>query len=174
MRHLGRRQMRRYAAKTSTDRFYVKMEYLHERRRNDDRNNRARNAVRNPGPYGNNRDRKKTYAQRGWVERLRMHRKSFPLRDEIGGNAIEVQPQQITHFRRENDKRNAACEADSDGIWDELQQLPETENAHKNEQYSRKHRRYRKPVVPILLNNAVNDDDERAGRSSDLHTASAE
>src|SRR5436189_3971077 len=92
-----------------------------------------------------------------------------PLFDEIGRKLFDSQAKEIIHLRRKNDQRDTGCEPDDHRIWDEFEQRPHSREAHNHEQYAGDKGCNDEPFVTVFLDDAVNDHDESAGRSTDLN-----
>ena len=87
---------------------------------------------------------------------------------------MDVQSEKVLNLGRENNQSDAAREPDSEWIGDELQQRSQPGKTHNDEKKARHGSRHREPIITVLLNDAVNDDDECSRRTSDLHPAASE
>lgn len=93
---------------------------------------------------------------------------------EIRRYLRHLQPEEILDLPGKDDQRDAGREANGNGVRDVLDNGTEPHHPHYNEEEAGKQGRHGEPVVPVLLDNAVNDDDEGASRPTDLHAASTE
>lgn len=88
--------------------------------------------------------------------------------------AAEVEAEDVGHLRGEDGHGNTAREAHDDGIGDELDDRTQPEEPHEQEQHAAHERCHQKSRLAVLLDDAVNDDDEGAGRAANLDAAAAQ
>ena len=94
--------------------------------------------------------------------------------EEIGRHAGHLQTQKVLDLRQRNQHRDAVGKADHHGNGNEADQRAELEQAHQK-QHDARHRGGDDQVgQAVALHDAVDDDDEGAGRPADLHRTAAE
>lgn len=76
----------------------------------------------------------------------------------------EIHPEQVCDLRRENRQGDAGCEPHHDGIGNEPDDGTEFEQPHRNQQHAGHERRNQQPRFAVLLDDAVDNDDEGARR----------
>lgn len=110
------------------------------------------------------------------VDRTEMAEIEHPLADEIPrhGFPAEIHPEQVCDLRRENRQGDAGCEPHHDGIGNEPDDGAEFEQPHRDQQHAGHERRNQQPRFAVLLDDAVDDDDEGTRRAADLYPASAQ
>lgn len=69
---------------------------------------------------------------------------------------------------------DAGCEPHHDGIGNEPDDGAEFEQPHRDQQHAGHERRNQQPRFAVLLDDAVDDDDEGTRRAADLYPASAQ
>ncbi len=92
-----------------------------------------------------------------------------PLLEEVRRHLAHPEPEQILHLAREDDDGDAARESDHDRMRDELDDGAELHGPEDDEEYAGHDRGDEQPIDSELLDDAVDDDDERARRAADLH-----
>lgn len=98
----------------------------------------------------------------------------LPLLDEIRGHRAHLQSEKVLHLTGEDDHRDPRCEACDDGIGNELDQRTHARQPEDHEDGAGDQRADDKSFVAVLCDDAVDDDHERAGGTTDLHAAAAE
>ena len=146
------------------------------RRQHDDGHQRPRNTAREPGCEDNQQNAAQPHGQVCPVDRTEMAEIEHPLADEIPrhGFPAEIHPEQVCDLRRENRQGDAGCEPHHDGIRNEPDDGTEFEQPHRNQQHAGHERRNQQPRFAVLLDDAVDNDDEGARRAADLYPASAQ
>ena len=96
-----------------------------------------------------------------------------PFRNECGRKASHLEPEKILDLTREDDDRDSTRESNDHRMWYELDRCAEAGDAEHDEYDPRHQRGDDEPVDTEALDDTVDDDDERAGRSSDLNSGSA-
>ena len=94
--------------------------------------------------------------------------------DKIRRHTLYIHTKEVVHLRRENGQRNTCREAHDHRIRHKLNDTAQFEHTHENEHDTRHDRGDEQACEPVLLNNAINDDNERARRTANLHLATAE
>ena len=97
-----------------------------------------------------------------------------PLGEKFRRHGAHLQAEEIFDLAREDDDGDPAREAGDHRMRDELDRAAELRESHDDEQHASHQRRHREPVDAVLLHDAVDDHDERAGRSADLNARAAE
>ncbi len=98
----------------------------------------------------------------------------LPLPDEIRRNRAHLKSQQVLHLAGEDDQGDAGGESESDRVWDELDGPAESGESHDDKDDARHQSRDPQSVEPVLLDDSVDNHDEGAGRSPDLHPGAAQ
>lgn len=83
-------------------------------------------------------------------------------------------PQQVGNLGGEDRQGDAGGESHHDRIGDELDDRAEAEEAHQNQQHAGHEGRHQQPGLAVLLDDAIDDDDEGPRRAADLHAAAAQ
>ena len=99
-----------------------------------------------------------------------------PFADEVARHRLvpELQSEDIRHLCGEDGDGDAAREAHDDGVGDELDDRPQPEDAQHDEDDARHQCGGDEARLAILLDDAVDNDDERARRSAYLHLAATQ
>ena len=100
-----------------------------------------------------------------------------PLGNEVPGkSAFDGQSEEVFDLRGEDGDGDTAREAHDDGVWDKLDDGSQTARTEEDEEKSRQHGCNHEPRKSErgVADDAVDDDNERSGRSADLHAAAAE
>ena len=98
----------------------------------------------------------------------------FHFFGEFGGNIIDGEAEEIFDLRAEDDDRDAAGETGGDGIGDELDHRAEARETH-DEEHDAGHSGADDEILnAVLRDGGVNDANESAGGSADLHAGTAE
>ena len=166
--------MIRHAAKTTANGFDRKMQQAHQRREQQDRDQRAGHATGHAGPYENNGQGHRAHGQGNAIDAAGMFGVGDDFFVKFSGRRRHRQSKEITNLGGENQDRDPAGEANRDRIRDELDDLAEFEKTHDHQQRARQHRGDGQPAVAELLNRVVDQHDEGARWTADLHTAPAE
>jgi hypothetical protein len=85
-----------------------------------------------------------------------------------------LQTEEVAQLRGQDDERDPGGEPNRHRIRYVLNDRPQARDAHDDQQHAGHEGRDGEPVVPEALDNAVDDDDERAGGAADLHAAAGE
>ena len=96
-----------------------------------------------------------------------------PLVDEISRHVRQAQTEEIVHLRAEDRQRDTCREANNNRVWHELDHRSQLRQTHRDQQDSRHHRRDHQTAQTVLLDDAVDDHDERTRRATDLHLTTA-
>ncbi len=141
----------------------------------DDGNERTRNLFREPGSNGDDKDTYDTYKCIPPVDCIEVLEINYPFSYKVSRNllASERQSEDIGNLRGEDGDGDTACETYDDGIRDKLDDGSQLEHSQQDKQYACHQCGDNQPRFTILLDDAINDDDERTGRSSNLHLASS-
>ena len=99
-----------------------------------------------------------------------------PLSDEIARNllASKLKTEDIGNLCGKNSQGNPAGKPYDDRIRDELDNGTQLEYPQQDEEYTCHESSHGQPADAILLNDAIDDDDERTRRSANLYLASAQ
>ena len=107
------------------------------------------------------------------LERSHELRTCFRVDDRhpVFANNSLLQSENIAHLCREDGQGYTCCEADDDGIRDELDDCAELEHTHEDEEHTGKDggNGETKQTVFRIGDNAIDDDDEGTGRTTDLN-----
>ncbi len=112
--------------------------------------------------------------ERKRLPRVEVCEVGFPLAEEVSGDLIYRQSEDVLDLSREYRHCNTRSESHDDGIRYEADDRPETQKSHQQQHQACHERRDRKPVDTMLSDDTVDDDDECSGRASDLHFATTE
>ena len=96
------------------------------------------------------------------------------LREEVGRHLADLQAEQVLQLRQRDQHRDAVGEADDDRHRDVAHQRAELEQPDHEQQHAGQRGRDQQVGQPVALDDAVDDDDEGAGRPADLHPRAAE
>ena len=88
--------------------------------------------------------------------------------------SAEIQSEYIRNLGGEDSNGDTACKAYDNRIGDKLNDCPQFEYSQKNEDDTRHQCGDNQPGLSVLLDNAVDNDDERTGRAADLNFAAAQ
>ena len=94
--------------------------------------------------------------------------------EELRGDLVDAQPQEVADLSEEDQHRDAVGEAHDDGLRHELDQAPEPEEAHGHEHGPRHQRADHQVGEAVTVDDAVDDDDEGAGGAAHRHPGAAE
>ena len=99
---------------------------------------------------------------------------NHPFSYKVSRNFLssERQPENVGNLRGEDGDGNTACKTYDDGIGDKLNDSSQLKNSQQNKQYACHQCGDNKPRFTVLLDDAIDNDDERTGRSSNLYLAS--
>ena len=89
--------------------------------------------------------------------------------DEIGRQVCNLQPRKILDLRRGDDDRNACRKSGDNRVGHELDHLPQPRIPRNHQNDARHECGQQQPVIAVLHDHAVNDDDEGTGGAADLH-----
>ena len=125
-------------------------------------------------PGHHDRKRCRGHAQRPGVQGVQMRPQRPQNAEEIARHLGDVQAQEILHLRQPDQHRDAIGEADDDRHGDEAHQRAQLEQPHQKKQHARERGGNDQVAHAVALDDAVDDDDERARRPANLHPAAAE
>ena len=93
---------------------------------------------------------------------------NHPFSYKVSRNFLssERQPENVGNLRSEDGDGNTACKTYDDGIGDKLNDSSQLEHSQQDEQYACHQCGDNKPRFTVLLDDAIDNDDERTGRSS--------
>ena len=94
-----------------------------------------------------------------------------PFIDEIGRNTLNIHTEKVVHLGRKNGERNTRRETYDNRIWNKLDDITQFEYTHEDEQYTRHDRGDEQAREAMLLDDTIDNDDEGAGRTTNLHLA---
>ena len=97
----------------------------------------------------------------------------YPFINEVRRHVRQPQTEEIVHLRTEDRQRDTCRKTYYHRVRHELNHRSQMRHAHHNQQYTRHDGSYRQPRQTVLLNNAVDNNNERTGRSAYLHLAAA-
>ena len=99
-----------------------------------------------------------------------------PLPGEIARDGLtpEIEPQKVGDLRGEDRHGNTAREAHDDRIGDEFDDRAQPAESHDQQQHAAHECGDEQPGLAVLLDDAVDNDDEGARRASDLYAAAAQ
>src|SRR5258705_3769277 len=100
-----------------------------------------------------------------------MPAKGNPLVKKIRRNRVHLQTEKILDLRRENNERYTACESYDYGIRNEFDCGAKSGKTHNHKDDTGHDRRDNQSIHPIGLNNAKDNNNERAGRPANLYFA---
>lgn len=109
------------------------------------------------------------------VDGIEMTEINQPFPDEVSRNFLsaEIQSEYIRNLGGEDSNGDTACKAYDNRIGDKLNDCPQFEYSQKNEDDTRHQCGDNQPGLSVLLDNAVDNDDERTGRAADLNFTSS-
>ena len=97
-----------------------------------------------------------------------------PFVDEVRRHIGQSETEEIIHLGREDRDCNTGSETDDNGVGHELNHRPETRKTHEDKQYTRHHGSDHQTGQTVLLDDTVDDNDEGACGTTDLHLTSTE
>ena len=174
-RRLERGQCLRDAAEAAADRFHGEIEQRDGHRTRDEYQHRPRHA-RGPALWPCKQGGEGGHAQRHGrpLHRVEVFGQGADLREKFGGQRPGLQAEKILDLRQEDQHRDAVGEADDDGQRNELDQHAQPEDAHRQQDAAGHEGADEQVRHAVLRDDAVDDDDEGAGRAADLHARAAE
>ena len=93
---------------------------------------------------------------------------------EIRRQVRDVEPEQILQLAGRDDHGDAHGEAVDHRFRNELDEVARSQHARNEQDHAGHQRRKHQPVIAMMRNHAVDDDNEGAGRPADLDAAAAE
>jgi hypothetical protein len=93
--------------------------------------------------------------------------------EKLGGQVVDLQPEEILDLGEEDDHSDAVGEADDDCDRDEADQLPHASQAHGEQEDAGEHGGAHQVGKAVDGDDAVDDGNEGAGRAADLHPGAA-
>ena len=113
--------------------------------------------------------------QHGPIHRGDVSEIAHPFIDKTRGDgARNVQSQKVFDLRGEDGEGDARGEPHHDGIGNELDHAAQAEHPEQHQEDAGHDRGHQQPRQAETLHHSVDDDDESAGGSADLHAASAQ
>ena len=97
---------------------------------------------------------------------------AHPFVNKIGRNTLDIHTEKVVHLGRKNGERNTRRETYDNRIWNKLDDITQFEYTHEDEQYTRHDRGDEQTREAMLLNDTVDNDNEGAGRTTNLYLAS--
>ena len=89
--------------------------------------------------------------------------------EELGGQVVDLQAEEILDLGEEDDDGDAVGEADHHRHRDEADELPHARDAHRQQEDASQYRRPHQVGETVHGDDAIDDGDEGAGRAADLH-----
>ena len=96
-----------------------------------------------------------------------------PFINEVRRHIRQPQTEEIIHLGAEDRQRYTCRKTHNHRVRHELNDRSQMRHTHHNQQYTRHDGGYCQPRQTVFLNNAVDNHDERSGRSANLHFAAA-
>ena len=93
----------------------------------------------------------------------------YPFFNEVAGYVLHRQAQQVLNLSGKNRQRNTARETDDNGIRDVLDDCSQVQHAKHDEEHTSHQRGNGQPLEAVLLDNTINNNNERARRTTNLH-----
>ena len=140
----------------------------------DDGQERAGNLAGELGREGDDGHASHAHACGPQVKAAEMPRVGYPLFDEVGRHFADGQPEKVFHLGGEDGHGDAAGEAHHDGVGDVFDDGAQVEHAEENQEHAGQDGGHEQARFAVLLDDAIDDNDERACRPADLHPAAAE
>ena len=84
------------------------------------------------------------------------------------GDLVDFQSEEILDLRAGDDDCNTVGETNDDGAGDKLNRRTQAGGAQDQEQYASQQGTHEQPIHTVFRDNAINDDDECAGWTTDL------
>ena len=97
-----------------------------------------------------------------------------PLLDEVGRHALHRQSEEILDLRGEDGQGDTRGEAHNDGIRDVLDNSTQMEHAEHDKEDTRHERGNGKALEAVLLDDTINNNNERARGTTNLHFGASE
>ncbi len=144
------------------------MKLLRQNRGDDERDERRRHASAHLRKQEYCQQREHCEQHGPCIRRVDVGDESSPLLDERRRHVSHAQSQEVLDLAREDYHRDAARESHYDGVRNELDRRPELRDSHHDQDYPRHEGRDYQSIDAVLLDDAVDDDDERPGRAADL------
>jgi hypothetical protein len=150
------------------------LEQRDRRRREDERDDRARHPGHHAGDEQRGGERGAGQPNRDAIRgRERISDDGEP-RQKVGRHDLDRQAEQVFDLRRGDEHGDAVGEADHHGTGDELHRPPQSRQGEDDEQEARQQGDRPQPRNAVLTNDGRDDYDERARRASDLHSRAAQ
>ena len=150
---------------------------VHAHRHQHNGQQRAGNFFAHLGREGYDDNAEHAHEGRYPVNGFKMLKVEHPLRQEVARHfPLNRQSEEVLDLCGENGDGNTARKAHHDGVRDELDDGAELARTEQNEEHAGHHRGNHQPRQSELgvTHNAVDNDDEGARRSANLHPASAQ
>ena len=139
-----------------------------------DSHQRTRHLLRDLRSEDDDEQAQQTHTQRPEINMAEVLEITNPFMYEVSRHILDAQAEQIVHLRGEDRQRDTARETHDHRVRDELDDATQVEETHENQQDTRHDRGDSQTTQAILLDDAIDDHDERTRRSTDLHLRSAE
>lgn len=154
----------------------VGLHYPYGNRDNDNRDEGARNPAGETGGHYNKKNTDHGNSYRPPVDSAYMFGIESQFADKVARDlfAAEIKAENIGNLSGENRERDTAGEANDDGIRDELDHRSELEDSEKYQKNAGEDGGCHESAESVGLDNTVDYDDERTGRTADLDLAAAE
>ena len=135
----------------------------------DDGDERTGNLLVEPGHQRDNQYAQNARQRAPQVDGGNVLEVGYPLLDEVGRHRVHAHAQQVLDLCGENGDGNTAGEPHHDGIGYVLDDGAQPEHAQQDEEHARHERGNGKPLHAILLDDAIDDDDESTRRTAYLN-----
>ena len=184
LRHLGTGQLvgdaETVADGLDTRHTHILLEQQHANGHHDDGNQRTGEFLQhiiitcNLRPKGNHSHRADAHSRTPPINRWERANIGHPLLDEVAGYRGHRQSKEILYLRSKDGQRNTRGEAHHNGVRNILDDGAQMKHAKHNEEDTRQERGNGKTLEAILLDYAVNNNNERARRATNLNLGTAE
>ena len=125
-------------------------------------------------PYGNQHHAEDAYGSTPQVYITYIIYIGAPLLDEVGGYLCHLHAQQVLDLCGEDGDSDTAGETDHDGVGDVLDDGAQTEHAQHDKEHTGHQRGHGQSLHAVLLDDAIDDDDEGSRGTANLHFAASE
>ena len=99
---------------------------------------------------------------------------AYPLVDEVGRHRVDAQSEEVLYLGGEDSYSDTTRKTNDNRVGYVLDDSSEFQQTEEYQEYTCHNGGNGKPLKPILLNDAVDDDDEGTGRAAYLHLAATE
>jgi hypothetical protein len=110
----------------------------------------------------------------GEVDGVQVGEEGLHLAEELAGQVVDLQAQEVLDLGKEDDHRDAIGEADYHRLGDEADQVAEAKHAHGDQHGAGQHGGHQQVLHAVFDDDAVDDGNEGAGGAADLHSGAAE